>query len=227
MLVPIVGSVLKQNSIDIDHDPSKIARAERKARVVKNEQQMAQNIARTQGESTAAGPSSKEQRKGEINRTLATSRVSTASMGKFDKVLEGEKKLKGVKRKVSSSAFVVYGRQTCICSLNPPRRPSRRRRRRIFPSYRKWKGNHTRKKPRKAQEMMFSTYAKPFASLVEEREALPLPNPLVEAKGRADEGDFFALGHTQHTRGHTFHYFVVVLDRHKREKGMSIAGHIR
>ena len=92
----------RENSTDIDHDPSKIARAERKARVVKNEQQMAQNIARTQGESTAAGPSSKEQRKGEINRTLATSRVSTASMGRFDKTLEGEKKLKGVKRKARS-----------------------------------------------------------------------------------------------------------------------------
>ena len=61
---------------------------------------MAQNIARAQGESAAAGPSSREQRKGEINKTLATSRISTASMGKFDKALEGEKKLKGVKRKV-------------------------------------------------------------------------------------------------------------------------------
>jgi len=36
----------------------------------------------------------------------------------------------------------------------------------------------------------------------------------------------FALGHAQHTRGHIFHYFVVVLDRHKRERGMSITGHI-
>jgi len=112
-----------ENSIDIDHDPSKIARAERKARVVKNERQMTQNIARAQGESTVAGPSSKEQRKGEINRTLATSRVSTASMGKFDKVLEGEKKLKGVKRKVRLLPFVAYGRLTCICSSNLQRHP--------------------------------------------------------------------------------------------------------
>jgi len=85
---------------DIDHDPSKIARAERKARVAKNERQMAQNVARAQGGNTVAELSSRDQRKNEINRTLATSRVSTASMGKFDKALEGEKKLKGVKRKI-------------------------------------------------------------------------------------------------------------------------------
>ena len=94
---------------DIDHDPSKIARTERKSRIVKNQRQMTQNIARAQGESTVAGPSSKGQRKDEINRTLATSRVSTASLGKFDKVLEGEKKLKGVKRKVRSLLFVALG----------------------------------------------------------------------------------------------------------------------
>lgn len=91
---------MRKKSTDIDHDPSKIAKADRKARVVKNERQMTQNIARAQGGSTATGFSSREQRKNEINRTLATSRVSTASMGRFDKALEGEKRLKGVKRKV-------------------------------------------------------------------------------------------------------------------------------
>jgi hypothetical protein len=40
------------------------------------------------------------ERKEEIERTLATTRVSTASMGKFDKKLDGEKKIRGVKRKV-------------------------------------------------------------------------------------------------------------------------------
>ena len=95
---------------DIDHDPSKIARKERKTRVAKNERQMAQNVARAQGESATSGPSTAEQRKNEINRTLATSRVSTASMGRFDKVLEGEKKSKGLKRKVCSLlCFVIHG----------------------------------------------------------------------------------------------------------------------
>ena len=70
---------------------------------------MTQNIAHAQGESTVVGPSSREQRKNEINKTLATSRVSTASMGRFDKTLEGEKKLKGVKRKVRPLLLFVRG----------------------------------------------------------------------------------------------------------------------
>ncbi|KAF9057881.1 ribosome biogenesis regulatory protein-domain-containing protein [Panaeolus papilionaceus] len=75
---------------DVDFDPIKAARDARKARVSKNEKQRLQNIAR-------AGPQQK--RKDEIDGTVATARVSTASMGRFDKRLEGEKKLRGVKRK--------------------------------------------------------------------------------------------------------------------------------
>ena len=161
-----------ENPTDIDHDPSKIARAERKARVTKNERQMTQNIARAQGESTGAGPSSRDQRKNEINRTLATSRVSTASMGRFDKSLEGEKKLKGVKRKVHSlPPFVVHGGLTRICSLSPTMRPSSRKRQQIFPSYRRWKRSRARKKPGKTRETVFSTYVKQFAQPAEERVA--------------------------------------------------------
>ncbi|KAJ7086005.1 ribosome biogenesis regulatory protein-domain-containing protein [Mycena belliarum] len=77
---------------DVDHDPRKIARDERKARVAKNEKQRLGNAARAAG-------TPRDARKQEIERTLATSRVSTASMGKFDKKLEGEKKIRGVKRK--------------------------------------------------------------------------------------------------------------------------------
>ncbi|KAF9006650.1 ribosome biogenesis regulatory protein-domain-containing protein [Cyathus striatus] len=78
---------------DVDHDPRKIARDARKARVAKNDRQRLQNVSRS------AGGDSGESRKSEIESTLATSRVSTASMGKFDKRLEGEKKPRGVKRK--------------------------------------------------------------------------------------------------------------------------------
>lgn len=81
-------------SIDVDHDPRKIARDERKARVAKNERQRLQNLAH------ASGSSSSGDRKRDIERTLATTRVSTASMGKFDRQLEGEKKPRGMKRKV-------------------------------------------------------------------------------------------------------------------------------
>lgn len=75
------------------YDPVKVARDERKARVAKNEKQRLGNVAR-------AAPSERDQRKKEIDTTLASTRISTASMGKFDKKLDGEKKLRGVKRKV-------------------------------------------------------------------------------------------------------------------------------
>lgn len=75
------------------YDPVKVARDERKSRVAKNDKQRLANQAR-------AAPNERDQRKKEIDTSLATTRISTASMGKFDKKLEGEKKLRGVKRKV-------------------------------------------------------------------------------------------------------------------------------
>lgn len=72
-----------------------MSRDERKVRIAKNAKQHAQNVARA---TAASNP-----RKREIEKTLATTRVSTASMGKFDKKLEGEKKMKGVKRKVCAA----------------------------------------------------------------------------------------------------------------------------
>ncbi|KAK7470321.1 Rhodanese-related sulfurtransferase [Stygiomarasmius scandens] len=80
---------------DVDFDPRKAARDERKARVAKNEKQQLANAARAQ----TSGSNSRGERKQEIDRTLASSRISTASMGKFDKKLDGENKLRGVKRK--------------------------------------------------------------------------------------------------------------------------------
>lgn len=78
---------------DVDHDPRKIARDARKERIAKNLKQQTQNIAR------AAGNNPRQEKKQEIEKTLAAARISTASMGKFDKKLEGEKKVRGVKRK--------------------------------------------------------------------------------------------------------------------------------
>lgn len=85
---------------DTDHDPRKIARDERKARVAKNEKQQQGNIARAQSSSSTQP---REERKKDIDRTLSSARVSTASMGRFDKKLEGEKKMHGVKRKFDSN----------------------------------------------------------------------------------------------------------------------------
>jgi regulator of ribosome biosynthesis len=78
---------------DVDYDLAKEACVKRKDRVAKNERQQMQNVAQAAGTGTGA-------RKRDIDRTLAMTRTSTASMGKFDRVLDGEKKLRGVKRKV-------------------------------------------------------------------------------------------------------------------------------
>ncbi|KAI0092696.1 ribosome biogenesis regulatory protein-domain-containing protein [Irpex rosettiformis] len=89
---------------DVDFDPSAQARKARKERMAKNEKQYQQNLARAQqaaGSASSSTPNatSNVQRKRELDKTLATTRISTASMGKFDKKLDGEKKLRGVKRK--------------------------------------------------------------------------------------------------------------------------------
>jgi regulator of ribosome biosynthesis len=69
--------------------------------MAKNERQHMQNLSRAQqGQTTTPKAPIRAEKTREIERTLATTRVSTASMGKFDRTLEGEKKLRGVKRKV-------------------------------------------------------------------------------------------------------------------------------
>ena len=87
---------------DIDHDPGKEARQERKARIAKNEKQRHQNLAR------AAAQNTREARKRDIERGLAQARISTASMGRFDKQLEGEKKPHGIKRKASPARLHCF-----------------------------------------------------------------------------------------------------------------------
>ena len=92
--------------LDVDFDPRKAARDERKERIAKNEQKHQQNTTRTTGNASASSNSNPLQnRKSEIERTLATTRMSTASLGKFDKQLDGEKKLRGVKRKACYGSF--------------------------------------------------------------------------------------------------------------------------
>jgi regulator of ribosome biosynthesis len=100
---------------DADFDPVKKARDERKARVAKNDRQRLQNAAR-------AVPSEREERKRSIDETLATTRISTASMGRFDKKLEGEKKMKGVKRKVRQITKLEINANFFFSSSNQPRR---------------------------------------------------------------------------------------------------------
>jgi regulator of ribosome biosynthesis len=64
-----------------DFDPAKAARDERKSRIAKNEKQRLRNVEHAKG-SQAPSKEEKIVRKKEIEKTLATTRVSTASMGK-------------------------------------------------------------------------------------------------------------------------------------------------
>ena len=81
--------------------------------MAKNERQRTQNLTRVQqgqGQERAMGTKTptRAERTKVIEHTLATTRASTGSMGKFDRMLEGEKKPRGVKRKV------------CVDMVSPP-----------------------------------------------------------------------------------------------------------
>ncbi|EPQ27982.1 uncharacterized protein PFL1_04309 [Pseudozyma flocculosa PF-1] len=116
--------VLKSGE-DADTDPAARARGERKARKLKNESQRLKNEARARAEmassskatDTLGGPTNKktglgsgsadqiakaaarQKRKAELEADVLRNRTSTASMGRFDKRLDGETKPKGIKRK--------------------------------------------------------------------------------------------------------------------------------
>ena len=71
-----------------------------KERIAKNECQHTQNLAKV-GVGTGA-------RKRDIDRMLAMTQTSTASKGKFNHVLDSEKKLRRVKCKVSVPACLLF-----------------------------------------------------------------------------------------------------------------------
>jgi hypothetical protein len=114
----------------------------------KNEQQRLKNLARSQhGQASTAtatttkAPGALSERKGEITRTLAMTRASTASMGKFDRMLEGEKKPRGGKRKVkrihhctmsSSHVLDAWLLFFYLSSLNRRKGRSKRKKARIW-----------------------------------------------------------------------------------------------
>jgi len=103
---------------DTDHDPAATARAERKARIAKNAGQQAANASRAQaGSSSQAAASAEAQakreakaaRKNDLERSLLVSKTATASLGKFDRKIEGEPKVKGVKRKFDANIGEGWG----------------------------------------------------------------------------------------------------------------------
>jgi len=94
----------------VDYDPRKVARDARKERTSKNEKKHQQNIARAAG-------NPRQERKQEIEKTLATTKISTASMGRFDKRLDGEKKTRGVKRKFDPTEVPMEQEKNTSLSL--------------------------------------------------------------------------------------------------------------
>ncbi|RIA99141.1 ribosome biogenesis regulatory protein [Glomus cerebriforme] len=76
----------------------------KKERIVKNEARHRRNIEDAEAElNQSKGIDARSLRKAELQRQIAMSKTATASIGKFDKPLEGEPKLKGVKRKFEPS----------------------------------------------------------------------------------------------------------------------------
>lgn len=86
--------------------PDKEAAKQRKEARKKNEQQHQRNIARAEADAPASkkasalgsGVSSRSARRAELEADILRTKGSTASMGRFDKTLEGESKPRGVKR---------------------------------------------------------------------------------------------------------------------------------
>ncbi|GAA96883.1 uncharacterized protein L969DRAFT_94860 [Mixia osmundae IAM 14324] len=115
------------NNADPSFDPVKASKDERKARKLKNEQQRLRNITRTAtAPTTVAAAAAKEKqaiaaskalagakldrpeqaaRKRELESELATTKKSTASLGRYDTQLKGEGKVRGVKRKFEAATM--------------------------------------------------------------------------------------------------------------------------
>ncbi|PVU84965.1 hypothetical protein BB559_007276 [Furculomyces boomerangus] len=84
-----------------DHDVRKDMENKRKERVEKNTKRRTRNMEEAAA-GTAVGKNSKAFRKAQLKQTIILSKTSTASLGKFDKKLEGEPKIKRAKRKTES-----------------------------------------------------------------------------------------------------------------------------
>ncbi|TIB15839.1 hypothetical protein E3P92_01499 [Wallemia ichthyophaga] len=90
---------------DEDHNPASAIKHARRDRSLKNVKQqlknegIAKSVQEKQKAEAAAKRAERAQHKQELEKSLHRSRVSTGSMGKFDKKMSGEPALKGQKRK--------------------------------------------------------------------------------------------------------------------------------
>lgn len=92
------------NNADDDYRPDKAAQRKRKDAKLRNEAQRQRNIARNAPAQAAApselgsGVAPRAQKRARLEAQLHRAQTSTASMGRFDKSLEGEAKPKGQRR---------------------------------------------------------------------------------------------------------------------------------
>ncbi|KAJ2808121.1 Rhodanese- sulfurtransferase [Coemansia guatemalensis] len=82
---------------DPDKDQFQARREEKKERINKNQRRQQRNL--EEGAMSEKRKHPQQMRKRELQKALVLSKSSTASMGKFDEKLEGEPKIKGLKRK--------------------------------------------------------------------------------------------------------------------------------
>lgn len=78
LLLIAFGIIITEILAADDYDPAVEARKERKARVTKNEKQKEKNL----NVAAASSQRDREETKAKLSKTLAVSRVSTASMGR-------------------------------------------------------------------------------------------------------------------------------------------------
>ncbi|KAJ2285753.1 Rhodanese- sulfurtransferase, partial [Coemansia sp. RSA 2706] len=78
-------------------DQYEVRREEKKERIEKNKRRQSRNL--EERAATDRGLNPRDMRKNELKRALVMSKNSTASLGKFDEKLNGEPKVKGLKRK--------------------------------------------------------------------------------------------------------------------------------
>ncbi|KAJ1948374.1 Rhodanese- sulfurtransferase, partial [Dispira parvispora] len=95
---------LKDND-DPFEDQYQKRRDEKKGRVAKDQRRQQRNAEEAAAKEKLGVENPRALRKADLQRALAVTKSSTASVGKFDPKLEGEPKIKGVKRKFQSATI--------------------------------------------------------------------------------------------------------------------------
>ncbi|ORX47164.1 RRS1-domain-containing protein [Hesseltinella vesiculosa] len=91
------------NSVDPMTDMYQAKREEKKERVAKNAKRQKRNEEEGAAATMAGKKDVRDLKKDELQSAIAASRTATASMGKFDKALRNEQKVKGVTHQFSSN----------------------------------------------------------------------------------------------------------------------------